>query len=175
MAYDYDALYKTTPDALGAPTSVFVDFFNAHTQDALTVLDVGCGQGRDAVFIARLGHSVVGIDLSPNGIRDLNAAAAREGLDITGIAADVTTYDQDGLFDVVLIDRTLHMLDRPDRLAVFKRLIDNVQPAGWLLISDETSNMPDFKDLLAAHSANWTPELDKAGNLFVRRDADPAV
>lgn len=80
MAYDYDALYNTSPDALGAPTQVFVDFFAAIGSEKRRVLDFACGQGCDALFISRLGHSVVDVNLSPNCVRDLNTAAARTPL-----------------------------------------------------------------------------------------------
>ena len=53
MVYDYDKLYGATSQALGAATQVLVEFFKRNTSEALRVLDVGCGQGRDAFFIAR--------------------------------------------------------------------------------------------------------------------------
>ncbi|WP_019296810.1 MULTISPECIES: class I SAM-dependent methyltransferase [unclassified Leisingera] len=95
MAYDYDKLYRDTPDALGAPSPAFTGFFEELGTQSLDVLDAGCGQGRDALFIARLGHRVTGIDISPHGIRDMLAAAQRENLDVTGIAADLTTWAPD--------------------------------------------------------------------------------
>ncbi len=56
------------------------------------------------------GHRVVGVDISPNGIRDLKNAAAKESLAVDGVVADIATYTPGGMFDVVLVDRTLHML-----------------------------------------------------------------
>ena len=53
MAYNYEALYRDTPNALGAPTPAIVDFFAKHQGQTRRVLDIGCGQGRDALFIAR--------------------------------------------------------------------------------------------------------------------------
>jgi 2-polyprenyl-3-methyl-5-hydroxy-6-metoxy-1,4-benzoquinol methylase len=169
MAYDYDKLYRTTPQALGNPTQVFVDFFDDTAGSAFRVLDVGCGQGRDALFIARLGHAVVGVDLAPAGIRDLLAAADAEGLNITGTAADLVDFTPDGLFDVVLIDRTLHMLAEPDRLSALTRMIACVAPVGWVLIADEKSNKPGFKDVFAASDANWATTRDKGGDLFMQK------
>ncbi|WP_342077413.1 class I SAM-dependent methyltransferase [Yoonia sp. SS1-5] len=88
---------------------------------------------------------------------------------ITGVVADITTYDPDGVFDVVLIDRTLHMLPRPARLAVLKTMLDHVDQNGWLLIADETANMAAFRTIIAAHTANWATEVSQRGYLFLQR------
>ena len=92
MTFDYDKLYGEVPDALGAPTPIFVSFFADLTRTGLRVLDVGCGQGRDALFIAQLGHSVVGVDVSPNGIQAMVEAAHRANLSVTGVVADIEAY-----------------------------------------------------------------------------------
>lgn len=169
MAYDYDKLYGTTPDALGEPTQIFVNFFQKLKGAKLRVLDVGCGQGRDALFIARLGHSVVGVDISPNGIRDLNEAARLENLRIEGVAADITKFTPDGIFDVVLIDRTLHMLSEPKRLEALDRLTDHVAHNGWVLIADERSNIAGMKEVISSREEAWDTELERGGYLFFRR------
>ena len=169
MAYDYDKLYGETRDALGEPTSIFVDFFDQLEHQNVRVLDVGCGQGRDAIFIARKGHRVVGVDISRNGIQDLNEVAARENLSIEGVVADVASYEPDGLFDIVLIDRTLHMLTREIRLDTLKTMLDHVSKTGWILIADEVSNIEDFEHVVSAHCADWKTEMSERGNLFLRR------
>ena len=169
MAYNYDKLYGETPDALGAPTQIFVDFFRDYVSASARILDVGCGQGRDALFIARLGRRVVGVDLSANGIRDLNAAAAREDLVVDGIVADVTSFVPEGVFDVILIDRTLHMLPKQARSDVLARLLGHVSQGGWVLIADETSNIADFHRVIAADPYDWTTSFAQKGNLFVQR------
>jgi len=169
MAYDYEKLYHDTPDALGAPTKIFVDFFQSRPNQNWRVLDVGCGQGRDAIFMARMGHSVVGVDIAPSGIRDMEAAAKAEGLDVTGIVQDLTRFTPPGLFDVVLIDRTLHMLAEAPRLACLTTLLDHVKPQGWCLIADEKSNLAGFRRVISAHKFGWITKTDKGGNLLVQR------
>jgi len=166
MAYDYDALYATQPNALGQPTAAIVGFFDTFQMTDARVLDVGCGQGRDAVFIARAGHRVVGVDLSEHGIGDMMAAAS--GLRITGDVADITTYQPDGMFDVILIDRTLHMLPRADQRVVLEKLITHLCPQGWLLIADEASNMQGFRATMAASGRDWTITKDSKGMLFAQ-------
>lgn len=169
MAYNYEQLYRDTPHALGAPTQVFVDFFATRSGEELRVLDIGCGQGRDAIFIGRAGHSVVGVDLSASGIRDLVATSDRENLGILGIVSDITEFEPEGLFDVVLLDRTLHMLAEPDRLRVLDGLLDHVDRQGWCLIADETRNMAGFKRIATAHADRWEIAMEKAGYLFLQK------
>jgi len=111
---------------------------------------------------------VVGVDLSAHGIRDMIAAAKAEELPITGEVADVKTYTPDGLFDVMLIDRTLHMLPTPDQRVVLATLIHHITPQGWLLIADEASNMHGFRDVMAASGRKWTITKDGKGMLFAQ-------
>ena len=169
MPYNYDALYKDEPNALGPPTDIFVRFFEGHADQRYSVLDVGCGQGRDALFIARLGHAVVGVDLSPHGIKDMIAVAESEDLDITGVTADITSYTPDGTFDIILIDRTLHMLDAAKGQSVLAGLLPHVNPLGWVLIADETSNMQGFKSVIAQSRTGWQTTYEKGGYLFIQR------
>ncbi len=169
MGYDYDKLYREEADALGAPTKALLDAFADLLTTPSRVLDVGCGQGRDALPLARMGHVVVGVDVSPKGIADLTAAAAAEGLAITGHVADITSFVPEGRFDALLFDRTLHMLDAADRHAVLARLIGHLRPGGVLLLADEPGNMAGFRKVLDASGLRWESLKSTRGYLFQRR------
>ncbi|AXT34509.1 GNAT family N-acetyltransferase [Phaeobacter sp. LSS9] len=168
--FDFDRLYRSTAQALGAPSPEIVGFFSALTEGNLRVLDIGCGQGRDALFIARLGHSVVGVDIAPNGIKDLVAAGNHENLRVEGIVADILDFRPVGQFEVLLIDRTLHLLPVENRVAVLKRLIGHVVLQGWVIISDEPENMAAFKEVFDARDAPWSLHRETDGHLILRRD-----
>jgi SAM-dependent methyltransferase len=171
MTFDYDRLYRENPHALGEPSKAFVEFFADYDQANARILDLGCGQGRDALFIARLGHHVVGVDLSPAAISDLIRDAERETLPIEGVVADITTYTPTGQFDVVLVDRTLHMLDPKPRHNVLERLLHHVALSGDLLIADEPSNMAGFRNVLDAGPYDWEITRKTKGILFLKRIA----
>lgn len=169
MAYNYDELYRSSPNALGEPTDVFVQWFEACNRKNMDVLDLGCGQGRDAIFIAQLDHKVVGVDLSPHGIADLEKIAKDENLKIKGVVCDLTQFETDQQFDVILIDRTLHMLDEPDRLRVLKGIVGNVRSRGYVLVADEKSNIPAFIDIFKADTRDWESEKADRGYLFMHQ------
>lgn len=168
MSYDYEELYANEPHALGKQTVSIAKFIDGLGLSGARILDVGCGQGRDALPLARIGHDVTGVDLSPSGVAAMCAEADTEGLSVTGHVADITTYTPDGFFDIMLIDRTLHMLDPVPRLATFKTLLAHIATGGWLILADETSNLPDFRAALDADLRTWTVERCARGLLFAR-------
>ena len=169
MGYDYDKLYRTEANALGAPTPALLEAYTTLLAPPARVLDVGCGQGRDALPLARMGHEVVGVDLSPKGIADLVAAAEAEGLAVTGCVADITSFVPEGQFDALLFDRTLHMLEEAPRHAVLARLLGHLRPGGVLLLADEPGNMAGFRRVIDAAGFDCDTLHATRGHLFLRR------
>lgn len=168
MSTDYEEFYKENPHGLGEPFKEFVDFFDRYKKTNARVLDLGCGQGRDAVFIARKGHSVVGVDISEVGITQLLADAKEEDLHIEGIVSDVKDYVPQSTFDVVVIDRTLHMLpEESERITVLESLLGFVNKGGHILIADEKKNLPAMEEYLVENG--WTVTLSHKGFLFMAR------
>ncbi len=169
MATDYDKVYRDAKHALGAPTQQFVSFFEDYPKLAAKVLDVGCGQGRDALFIARLGHHVTAVDLSPSGIADLQAEADAEGLSIQAQVADICTYKPSQQYDVIVVDRVLHMLQKEQREAVLKTLCTATHPDSVILIADEPRNIAQFQAVFTQSAHTWVVLMQKRGFLFVQR------
>lgn len=169
MATDYEKFYRNNRHGLGKPSKEIIDFFDQFEPTESKVLDVGCGQGRDTLFIARLGHSVTAIDLSPSGIRDLQKDAEAEDLPITARVIDIREYKSRYKFDVILIDRTLHMLSSDDRISVLKYLLTLSKRDGYLLIVDERSNIPSFKTTMDSSKWEWMSIFEKRGFLFLKR------
>lgn len=101
-----------------------------------TALDVGCGEGGDAVWLAEQGWTVVGIDLSTVALERAAAAAAERGVGerCSWIAGDVTQgVVASGIgFDLV----TSHYLHEPPevRAAAWLAEANLTAPGGVLLI-----------------------------------------
>lgn len=171
MPTDYEKVYQQQRHALGEPNKAFVAFFDQYDRQSADILDIGCGQGRDALFIARRGHRVVGVDIANTGIAQLLEDARAEGLHVEGIVADLRDFIPTGTYDVLVIDRTLHMLDEVTRLAVLERSCERVREGGHVLIADEKSNIPRMKAFFESNSPLWTIRTDKAGLLFVQGQA----
>ncbi|GGJ27061.1 class I SAM-dependent methyltransferase [Streptomyces brasiliensis] len=72
---DHPGMYGSTPSA---PARHAADVFRR--AGAATVLELGAGHGRDALYFAREGFTVHATDFSPVGLRQLDAAARAEAL-----------------------------------------------------------------------------------------------
>jgi cyclopropane fatty-acyl-phospholipid synthase-like methyltransferase len=97
MAHVYDAAYAGAPNwDIGRPQRAFVAAAEAGLIEG-RVLDVGCGTGELSLYLARRGHDVLGIDLSPRAVewarekarwRRVRAAfVVWDALDLRGLAA----------------------------------------------------------------------------------------
>jgi SAM-dependent methyltransferase len=69
------------------------------TDGAKRLLDVPCGEGRHAVELAKLGHQVTGIDISPENQTRARARAAAAGVAVEHVLGDMRTPPSKGTFD----------------------------------------------------------------------------
>ncbi|WP_287162470.1 class I SAM-dependent methyltransferase [Rhodococcus sp. (in: high G+C Gram-positive bacteria)] len=98
-----------------------------------TALDVGCGEGADALWLARRGWKVTGTDISSVALSRAKAHVEGSGVDIEWLEADLTKWDPQGRsFDLVSA-QFFHMLE-PARGELFRALGELVAPGGHLLI-----------------------------------------
>lgn len=87
------------------------------------VLDVACGKGRHALWLAAHGFTVYAIDRNADAIASLRESAESRGLHITTAVIDLETDPVPQLppdFDVVLVFNYLHRPLMPSLLAAVK-------------------------------------------------------
>ncbi len=101
-------------------------------------LDVGCGEGADAIWLATRGWTVTGTDVSPVALERAAANAAERG---PAIAAKVSWCQSDlfgeewGAFECYdLVNSQYLHLPPPERRRALQRLADAVSPGGHLLV-----------------------------------------
>jgi SAM-dependent methyltransferase len=146
---DYEQQFRKCRNACGEPFPEFVRFFEEYPGDPGTVLDLGCGQGRDALLAASHGHSVVGVDFSPTGVSQMQQAAAARGLAVEGVVADVVSYRPRRKHGIVILDRVLHMLpSEEDRVWVLRSASRATRLKGYVLIADTPRHQAADSDLL---------------------------
>jgi len=95
------------------------------------VLDVGCGSGRDLLWMKKRGFDVIGFERSP-GLAEL----ARDNADCEVIEGDFETYDFDSILvdGVMLVGALVHTPN--ERFAeVFKNITASISRRGNVLIT----------------------------------------
>ncbi len=82
-------------------------------QETLHILDIGCGRGRNALFMAQAGHHVTGIDIDGSKLDDIKPIIKQEKLDqLTLIQADISLENSIvlGPYDFVVSTMSLPFL-----------------------------------------------------------------
>ncbi len=119
---------------------------------------------------ARYGHTVVAVDLSAVGVAQLQEDAQAERLDITATVGDATTFSSRRKFDVVIVDRVLHMLPDPaQRERCLDRAAGFVRSGGFILTADTPTNKTLIRTYFAERPDRWTVTKQTKGFVFARR------
>lgn len=90
---------------------------------AYRVLDIGCGEGKDAVFFAKNGYIVSAFDASENGIKKAKELANQHRVNINFFQADINEFELNEEYDIIFSSGVFHYL-KPNRR---ERFIENLQ------------------------------------------------
>lgn len=134
-------------------------------------IDLGCGEGRNAIWLAERGWKVTGVDFSAAGLDRAARLAAGRDVSADWVQADLTCYQPEpGGFDLVLI--AYLQLPSADLAGVFRAAATAVAPGGTLFVVGH-----DRDNLTRGHGGPQDPALlytpgmvtAELGGLAVRR------
>lgn len=131
---DFEAAYRegVPPWDVGAPQPEVVRLAE-DGEIAGDVLDVGCGTGENALFLAARGSRVVGIDASPSAIERAAAKAAARGLAVPFLVADALHLERlRRRFETALDCGLFHVFGREERRAYAHSLCEALAPGSTL-------------------------------------------
>ncbi len=117
-------------------------FVEQHLADLApgTAVDLGAGEGRNAVWLAQRGWTVTAVDFSPVGLDKARRLAAEHGVEITVECADATTWAPDGEVDLVVLSYL--QLPAAQQRTVLERSASWLAPGGTLfVIAHDRSNV----------------------------------
>jgi 2-polyprenyl-3-methyl-5-hydroxy-6-metoxy-1,4-benzoquinol methylase len=134
MRTPYDKHYKVR-DYFGEPSPELIALLSGISPKG-SLLDLGCGQGRNAIPLARMGYAVTGIDTSSLGIVQMVERAKEEGLALRGIVGDMYTFTGIEEFDIILIDSMFHFTkkDREKEAAFLSDVCGSMKSGAILVI-----------------------------------------
>lgn len=106
------------------------------------VLDLGVGEGRNALFLAKHGFDVTGVDFSREGIKKFEDIAKKQNLKIKGLVGDLRKFNFDKKYDVIISNATLHFLKENEIRNIIKKLKENTKKSGLNIITVFTEENP---------------------------------
>ena len=122
-------------------------------------LDLACGEGRNAVWLAQRGWRVTGVDFSPVGLAKGQRLAADSGVEVEWVVADVTEVElTPASFDLVIVFYV--QLPPPARAAMLHRAVRALGPGGrFVMVAHDLTNIAEGYGGPQDPAVMPTPEL----------------
>jgi tellurite methyltransferase len=96
----------------------------------LSLLDVGCGEGRNAVFFARCGYKVTAFDLSLKQVKKTKKFADKFGVSINVFKADLLKYRLEESYDIIFSTGVFHYIPPELRSEIVTNYMEHTNPLG---------------------------------------------
>lgn len=139
---EYWNLYYASQPDINKPSLFAVEAFK-RMQQGKSVLELGCGNGRDSIFFAQNGLNVIGIDASDKAIRDLKRNYIEKGdLPIQFVCDDFvcSTVLFQTSYDYCYSRFSLHAITENQELTILQNIYNSLNPGGLFFIEVRSIN-----------------------------------
>ena len=144
---EYLDLEKST---FGEPSKEVVDIARLLKKGA-KILDVGCGDGRHALYFAGLGFQVDAFDISPNAISKIDYLKKKHNLNVNTYVCDVFGFEFKCKYDLVIMHGVLQFVERDKQPEMINLLKKHTEKNGYHIVALFTDAEPvpeDLKDVM---------------------------
>ena len=129
---EYEERYKTEDYYWGlSPNSLCYEVMKLKPPvKPLKILDIGCGEGKDAVFFARNGYDVTAFDYADSGLEKARRLAERFGVKINFFRADINDYRLTENYDIVFSSGVFHYINPELRSEIVENIKSHINRGG---------------------------------------------
>ena len=146
MMANYNKIYSTS--------DIIDDIKPSHTLSLIwkdflpnsKILDLGCGQGIDSLFLSKNGFSVTAIDSSEVAISQIKIKKDKFKLDnLELIGGDINDFNiEKNKYQAIICRNVLNFIEKDKALKIISGLQDNIQKGSYIIIEVFTKNDPSF-------------------------------
>ncbi|MBS1251748.1 MAG: Tellurite methyltransferase [Anaerolineales bacterium] len=130
-------------------------------------LDLGMGEGRNALWLAARGFEVVGVDVSPASVESVQRLARERGLALETHVADIRNFEiEPASYSVILASAVLHFLMPAEIREIAQQIKAGLQSDGVVIAHAFTVDDPSYEARqgqrlpLVAQNTFLLPDLD---------------
>ncbi|PJA89023.1 MAG: hypothetical protein CO139_00015 [Candidatus Moranbacteria bacterium CG_4_9_14_3_um_filter_36_9] len=141
----YEKIYSKNKAFFGKGPSLLI-FKNNHlfTKNSL-FLDLGCGQGKDLLFMNELGHRCLGIDASAVATEQLKNIITKKSLKNIRVRNDnIVNFNFSKKYNVINIQNILQYLEKKEAGKILQDIKENTSDGGFVIISALTIEDPSY-------------------------------
>lgn len=142
---DWNKTYSQNKDYFGSDPDSIITKFLTRLDRGGPVLDIGAGEGRNAIYLAREGFVVHALDPSRVAMQRLGKLAAEQGIEVTVSVAEFADHDVDaGSYSTILVMGTLPILTRDDIGLLAVKMKDWSMVGGLAFVTAFTTADPSY-------------------------------
>lgn len=149
------------------------------------LLDIGCGTGENALYFAKLGHEVWGVDISHVAIGKARGKAAMRGMHAHFMICDALNLSSLGhSFNTVTDCGLFHTLDDEERPVYARNLASVLEPGGTYFMLAMSDKEPTYwggprriaqKEISDTFTDGWTVNYIREARFGTNLDKDTPV
>ncbi len=160
-----------TPWDTNEPDSELIRVLAEHAIAPCRMLELGCGTGTNAVYLAQQGFDVTAFDLSELAIEKATARAKEAGVDVRLLAASIFDLPDLGEPFPLVFDRGVYHCVRRQGAARFCDVVANLTaPGGWYLTLAGNPNEAQQEGPPRVSAEEMCRELSGAFDLVLLRE-----
>mgnify|MGYP003302793464 CR=1 FL=1 len=112
-----------------------------------SILDVGCGDGKNSIYLANRSYKVDAFDISETAISKIKRISERDNLKINTQIASVENFEFEKRYDLIMSFGVFHFVNKEDWKSFVKKMKDNTNVGGVNIIQIFTDDIPPTPDI----------------------------
>lgn len=134
----WDSRFNVPEFMYGKEPNDFLKSIASQLRPQSRILSLGEGEGRNAVFLAKLGHDVTAVDISSVGLKKAQQLAAEAAVKITTLVADITQFPIELSSWDVIVSMWLHLPSVQRQELYKKSVVPGLVSGGFFILEAYT-------------------------------------